>query len=286
MDGIILINKEKGYTSHDIVAIAKKTLGEKIGHTGTLDPDATGVLPLLVGKATKISKYIINHDKVYKAVLKLGIKTDTLDATGNIIEEVSVTMPSKEEIEKVFSSMIGLQEQTPPMYSAIKVNGKKLYEYARQGKTVEIEPRKIEIYSLKLENINTNEHEITFTVNCSKGTYIRSLCEQIAQNLKTIGHMKELNRLQVGDFKIENSVTISELKENKESAVKYIITIEQFFKDKEKIVLDNKQLEQFLNGVKLQTPLQDGICKIYNNENLFIGLGIVQDGALKRDVIV
>jgi tRNA pseudouridine55 synthase len=286
MDGIILINKEKGYTSHDIVAIAKKTLGEKIGHTGTLDPDATGVLPLLVGKATKISKYIVNHDKIYKAVLKLGIKTDTADATGNIIEQIKVTMPTKEEIEDVFFKMIGKQEQIPPMYSAIKVNGKKLYEYARQGKAIEIEPRKIEIYNLKLENINTNEQEVTFIVHCSKGTYIRTLCEQIAECLKTIGHMKELNRLQVGDFKIENSITINELKENKNNALKYIISIENFFENKEKIVLDSKMLEQFFNGVKLKMPLHNDIFRIYNDEDKFIGLGIVKDEMLKRDVIL
>jgi tRNA pseudouridine55 synthase len=286
MDGIILINKEKNYTSHDIVAIAKKTLGEKIGHTGTLDPNATGVLPLLVGKATKISKYIVNHDKVYKAVLKLGIKTDTADITGNIIEQVNVVMPTKEEIEKVFASIIGKQEQIPPMYSAIKVNGKKLYEYARQGKTVEIEPRKIEIYNLELQNINNVEQEITFTVHCSKGTYIRTLCEQIANKLNTIGNMKELIRLQVGEFKIENSITINELKENRGNALKYITTVEQFFESKEKILLDSNKLEQFLNGVKLKMPLQNGIYRIYNNENKFIGLGLVNEQILKRDIVL
>jgi tRNA pseudouridine55 synthase len=286
MDGIILINKEKNYTSHDIVAIAKKTLGEKIGHTGTLDPNATGVLPLLVGKATKISKYIVNHDKVYKAVLKLGIKTDTADITGNIIEQVNVVMPTKEEIERVFASIIGKQEQIPPMYSAIKVNGKKLYEYARQGKTVEIEPRKIEIYNLELQNIKNVEQEITFTVHCSKGTYIRTLCEQIANKLNTIGNMKELTRLQVGEFKIENSITINELKENRGNALKYITTVEQFFESKEKILLDSNKLEQFLNGVKLKMPLQNGIYRIYNNEKKFIGLGLVNEQILKRDIVL
>lgn len=286
MDGIILINKEKEYTSHDVVAIAKKTLGEKIGHTGTLDPNATGVLPLLIGKATKISKYLINHDKVYQAVLKLGIKTDTADAEGTVLEEEEIIMPEEEKIKETFSSMIGKREQTPPMYSAIKVNGKKLYEYARQGKTIEIQSRKIEIYDLVLNKRNLDENEITFTVHCSKGTYIRTLCEQIAENFGTIGYMKELNRLQVGEFHIADSITIGELKENKGDIINKIITIEQFFSNKEKIVLDIKRKEQFLNGVKLQYDLRDEIYRICDEEENFIGLGVIKQGYLKRDVVL
>lgn len=286
MDGIILINKEKDYTSHDVVAIAKKTLGEKIGHTGTLDPNATGVLPLLIGKATKISKYLVNHDKVYQSVLKLGIKTDTADVTGNVLEEQEVIMPKEEKIEDVFSSMIGRKKQIPPMYSAIKVNGKKLYEYARKGKSIEIQPREIEIYDLILNKVDTSVNEITFTVHCSKGTYIRTLCEQIAESLGTIGYMKELNRLQVGEFKIEDSITIGELKENKESMENKIISIEQFFSNKEKIILDVKRKEQFLNGVKLQYHLKNDIYRIYDEQEKFMGLGIIKEEYLKRDVIL
>ncbi|MBO5479412.1 MAG: tRNA pseudouridine(55) synthase TruB [Clostridia bacterium] len=283
MDGIILINKEKNYTSHDVVAIAKKALNQKIGHTGTLDPEATGVLPLLVGRATKIAKYLVNHDKVYQAVLKLGIKTDSADGTGNILEEQIIKMPKQEQIEEVFSSMIGKQNQIPPMYSAIKVKGKKLYEYARQGKSIEVAPREIEIYDLILDNLNPNENEITFTVNCSKGTYIRTLCEQIAEKLGTIGYMKELKRLQVGDFKIQDSITIEELKEKKEKIS--CITIEEFFSNKEKIQLAHKQLEQFLNGVKLTYRLKEDTYRIYDENGKFIGLGVVKDNTLKRDVI-
>lgn len=286
MDGIILINKEKNYTSHDIVAIAKKTLGQKVGHTGTLDPEATGVLPLLVGRATKIAKYLVNHDKVYQAVLKLGIKTDTADITGNILEEQSIKIPSQEQIEAVFSSMIGKQAQIPPMYSAIKVKGKKLYEYARQGKSVEINPREIEIYMLTLNKINVDENEITFTVHCSKGTYIRTLCEQIAENLGTIGYMKDLNRLQVGEFKLQDSITINELKENKDHILDSMITIEEFFDTKEKIRLNDKKLDQFLNGVKLAYSLKEDIYRIYNEKDTFIGLGIIKNGFLKRDVVL
>lgn len=202
MDGIILINKEKNCTSHDVVYKAKKIFGEKVGHTGTLDPNATGVLPLLVGKGTKLSKYLINHDKIYLVTLKLGEKRDTADSEGNIIKEKKVPDEAllKENILKVFSKFTGKISQVPPMYSAIKVNGKKLYEYARKGQNVEIEPRQIEIYSISLKKIDANNNEIIFEVSCSKGTYIRSLCEDIAESLNTVGYMKELNRIKVGDF--------------------------------------------------------------------------------------
>ena len=173
MDGIILINKPKEWTSHDIVNKVKKILNEKVGHTGTLDPMATGVLPLLVGKGTLCSKYLINHNKTYKVKLELGKKTDTADTEGKIVEE-----------KEVLNKFLGKQEQIPPIYSAIKVNGKKLYEYARKGQTVEIKPRQIEIYSIELLSIDKNLKQIEFKVSCSKGTYIRSLCEDIGNKLR------------------------------------------------------------------------------------------------------
>lgn len=186
MDGIILINKPKEWTSHDIVNKVKKILNEKVGHTGTLDPMATGVLPLLVGKGTLCSKYLINHNKTYKVKLELGKKTDTADIEGKIVEEKEVTnkMLEKTVIKEVLNKFLGKQEQIPPMYSAIKVNGKKLYEYARKGQTVEIKPRQIEIYSIELLSINKKLKQIEFEVSCSKGTYIRSLCEDIGNKLR------------------------------------------------------------------------------------------------------
>ena len=168
------------------------------------------------------------------------------------------------------------------MYSAIKIKGKKLYEYARAEKQVEVSSREIEIYSLKLDKINQDENEITFTVHCSKGTYIRTLCEQIAEKLGQVGHMKELNRLQVGEFKIEDSVKIKELKDNLDK----IITIEKFFSSKGQIVLDNSKLQKFLNGVKLQYELEADVYRIYDANNEFVGLGTVKNKVLKRDVII
>lgn len=289
MDGIIIINKEKNYTSNDVVNIVKKITKSKVGHTGTLDPNATGVLPLLIGNATKISKYLINHDKEYEVVLQLGIRTETADVEGKIIEEKEVTaeMLNKYNIEEKLQQFIGKQEQIPPIYSAIKVNGKKLYEYARKGQEVELKPRRIEIYSIQLVGINEKEKQISFKVKCSKGTYIRSLCEDISKKLGTVGYMKELNRLQVGEFFIKDAVTISEMKEEIEADnLENIITIEEIFKDKSQIKLTQKQLEQYMNGVKIDTEKEDGIYRIYNIDNIFIGLGIVENNKLKRDVVI
>ena len=188
MDGIILINKEKNCTSHDVVYKVKKILKEKVGHTGTLDPNATGVLPILVGKGTKLSKYLINHDKIYVVTLKLGEKRDTQDSEGKIIEEKEVPdgVLKKETISNILKKFLGKLNQIPPMFSAIKVNGKKLYEYARRGEYVEIKPREIEIYNINLNKIDEKNKEIIFEVNCSKGTYIRSLCEDIAKEIGTV----------------------------------------------------------------------------------------------------
>lgn len=287
MNGILLIDKPKEYTSHDVVAIVKKISKEKVGHTGTLDPNATGVLPLLVGKATQISKYLMNHDKTYIATLKLGIKTDTADGEGNIIAEqdLSKFLIRKETIEKALKEMIGKQEQVPPMYSTIKINGKKLYEYAREGKQVELKARRIEIYDTKLLEYNLHEAEVIFEIACSKGTYIRTVCEEIAKKLNTVGYMKELRRTRVGDFVIKNTIAIDALKNEPGKLKNSIISIEKFFKEKEKLELSSKELQLFLNGMKLANNNKDDLYRIYHN-NQFIGLGIVENNRLKRDVII
>ena len=289
LDGIIILNKQKGCTSHDVVAKTKKLLKEKVGHTGTLDPNATGVLPLLVGQGTKLSKYIIEHDKEYIATLKLGEKRDTADSEGAIIEErqIDYSVLQKENVEKILQSFIGKQEQIPPMYSAIKVNGKKLYEYARKNEKIELEPRHIEIY--KMDLINIIKDTIIFKVQCSKGTYIRSLCEDIAKRLNTVGYMQDLERSRVGKFDIKDSITIEELEQNIEDSEfinQHFITIENYFKDKESIKLNEKRLSLFLNGVKLTHNLTDDMYKIYDENNKFVGIGSVKNNLLKREIIV
>ena len=189
MDGIILINKEKEYTSQDVVSCVKKILKiKKAGHTGTLDPMATGVLPILIGNATKLSKYLIEHDKEYEAVIKLGIKKDTADSEGKTIEEKEVLEENLKEnkIIEILNSFLGETYQIPPMYSSIKINGKKLYEYAREGIEVERPKRKINIYNIELLDLNILEKTIKIKVSCSKGTYIRTLCEDISVKLNTV----------------------------------------------------------------------------------------------------
>lgn len=290
MNGVLLINKPKDYTSHDIVAIVKKIYKEKVGHTGTLDPNATGVLPLLVGKATLISKYLMNHDKKYIAVLKLGTKTTTADGEGEIIEEKEVSKLAflKENIEKVFEGLVGKNEQIPPIYSAIKIKGKKLYEYARAGQEVLVQPRVIEIYSLNILEINEESREIKFEVACSKGTYIRSLCESIAEKLETVGYMKDLQRIEVGNFNINQAIELKRIQENKDNLeflAGSLISIEEIFKEKKYISVCDKRLGMFLNGVKLPIMMPNSVYRIYN-KNKFIGLGIVNNNQLKRDVII
>lgn len=310
MNGIILINKEKGCTSHDVVYKVKKLTNSKVGHTGTLDPNATGVLPLLIGEATKISKYLINHDKEYEVVLELGKRTSTADVEGEVIEEkeVPAEVLAAKYVRKILKTFIGKQEQTPPIYSAIKVNGKKLYEYARKGQEVKLEPRQIEIYGIELLNINKAEKQISFRVQCSKGTYIRSLCENIAEKLETVGLMKELKRTVVGDFKIENAITVEELKEKIENKdYSCVISIEEIFKENDRIDLKSQNYSKYVNGVKLdienckiteadvtlrnikadqkESNLKDELYRIYL-DNKFIGLGIVSENKLKRDLLL
>lgn len=292
LNGIIVINKPKNYTSHDVVAKVKKLLNiKKVGHTGTLDPNATGVLPLLLNSGTKLSKYLIEHDKEYEVTLKLGIRTDTLDGEGKVLEKKEVDrkmLENTKQIEKVLNSFTGKQTQVPPMYSAIKVKGKKLYEYARRGENVEVQPRQIEIYNIELQKVDIKKQEIEFKVQCSKGTYIRTLCEDIATKLGTIGYMKELNRTKVGKFGLEEAITIEKLEEyieNKKYEDLNIITMEELLKEKEKIVLNEKNLEIFLNGVKIKIENKTGIYRIYNENKQFIGTGVVQENKLKRDVI-
>lgn len=309
-DGVIIINKPKGCTSHDIVAKVKRLTGKKVGHTGTLDPLAQGVLPILIGKGTLCSKYFVNHDKTYRVVLQLGKATETWDEEGIVIEqqEVPDNILQKDFVTAKLKTFEGKQKQIPPIYSAIKVNGRKLYDYARSGKTVEIEPREIEIYGIKLYKIDEHAQTIEFEVKCSKGTYIRSLCVDIANKLGTIGYMKELFRLQVGDFEIENSVTLKSVcnhrkniyNKNSENEsgnkvenenfdvtqiAKNIIPVEQLFEKCQQVEVEEKRIQHFLNGVKITVKKPDGVYRVYSQEN-FVGIGIIANNLLKRDIIL
>ena len=214
MDGILAVKKEKGYTSHDVVAKLRGILGMRcIGHTGTLDPDAEGVLPVVLGKATKLAEMLTDKDKTYEAVLRLGVETDTQDSTGTVLRELPVTV-SEEEVRGVCESFLGEQQQIPPMYSALKVNGRKLYEIAREGGTVERKPRSVFFY--KIEILDIKLPLVKLSVTCSRGTYIRTLCHDIGQRLGCGACMEELVRTRSGQFSLEDSLTLEEISRLKE----------------------------------------------------------------------
>lgn len=288
MEGILIVNKPKGYTSQNVVSKVKKILNvKKAGHTGTLDPLATGVLPILIGNYTKLSKYLIEHDKVYRAKIKFGEKRDTGDLEGKVLEISDVKINNEFKVKEILQSMIGKQMQVPPMYSAIKINGKKLYEYARNGEYVEISAREIEIYKLDFICLNVEEQILEIEVGCSKGTYIRTLCEDIAKKLGTVGFMYELLRIKVDKFTLEEAITFEELEANKSNIENKLIKMEQIFSELQRINLPVFKRELFFNGVKLKgfESFKDDVYNIYIS-NTYIGLGIVENGALKRDVLL
>jgi tRNA pseudouridine55 synthase len=267
MNGIIIIDKEKGITSRDVVNIASKKLNtKKIGHTGTLDPIATGVLVLCIGKATKISELITSYDKTYLATIKLGIETNTLDITGETIKEQEAPLLTEKKISEVLDSFLGVTEQEVPIYSAVKIKGKKLYEYARNNIEIELPKRKIEVYNIKL--IEYKNNLITFQVKVSKGTYIRSLIKDICLKLKTIGTMSDLRRLAQGDFIIEQAIKIEELDDKTKlisinEALKEI-QFEEVFGEKKAAIKNGKIMEKDFSGDLIKYLNQSGeVIAIY-----------------------
>lgn len=266
MNGIIVIDKEKGVTSRDVVNMVSKKINiKKIGHTGTLDPIATGVLVLCVGKATKISELITSYDKTYLATIKLGIETDTLDITGKIIKEESIPILIKEDIEKAINSFLGISTQEVPLYSAIKIKGKKLYEYARNNIEIEAPKRQIEVYNIEL--INFERDSITFQVKVSKGTYIRSLIKDICKKLNTIGTMSDLRRLTQGDFSIEQAIEIDEINEKTE-----LISINEALKAIPfEVVFDRKEIE-IRNGKIIEKDLPNDLIKYIDKNGEVIAI--------------
>ncbi len=264
MDGLLLINKDKNMTSRDVVNIVSKKLNtKKIGHTGTLDPLATGVLVLAVNKALKIVEDIISLDKEYIAEVILGIKTDTLDVTGNVIEEKKVPNILEEDLREVLNSFIGEYKMQVPIYSAVKVNGKKLYEYAREGKEVKLPIKNVFIYDIELLELSDNKFK--FKCRVSKGTYIRSLIRDVCERLNTIGVMSSLIRTKQGKFNIENALKLDEINEN----TKPIKLTEAL--DLPKVEVDDYLLNKIKNGSKLQDRYNyDKLMFTYNGELIAI----------------
>lgn len=267
MDGIVLINKEKNCTSRDVVNQVSKILKtKKIGHTGTLDPIATGVLVLCIGKATKLVEVITSYDKEYEAEVILGIKTDTKDITGKILKEEKAII-SKENIEECLKKMIGTYNQTVPIYSAVKINGKKLYEYARNNEEIELPKRKVTIKELKLISDITYEKEKTkFKIKChvSKGTYIRSLIEDIATNLNTIGTMENLKRTKQGNFQIASANTIQDIENNKFKIYPIEEILEKFYK----IEMTDDLYFKIKNGIIIKNNYNHDIVAFTKNDKV------------------
>lgn len=282
MNGILNINKPIGDTSFDVVRKIKKIAGTKrVGHTGTLDPEASGVLPVCIGGATKFADYIMKDEKVYRATLKLGITTDTYDRTGNVMKTSAVSV-NEDETETAIKSFVGRIKQVPPMYSALKVKGERLYSLARKGIEIEREPRDIEIFGIDI--LEMNLPYIIFNVRCSKGTYIRSLCYDIGEKLGCGGTMWDLVRVSSGIFSIEQSVKLENL--SKENIEGFLIPVEDALKDYPSVSFDEKYGALLMNGVSLMdkraiASLSMGlIYKVYTGKK-FIGIGELRESGFK-----
>lgn len=247
--GVLNIYKEKGYTSHDVVARLRRIVGQKkIGHTGTLDPEAEGVLPVCLGKATKLCDLLTDKDKTYEAVLLLGISTDTQDTTGKILEEKNTADLREEAVREVVLSFEGEYDQIPPMFSALKVGGKKLYELARDGKEVERKPRHVQIYRIRILQIDLPR--VRMEVTCSKGTYIRTLCHDIGEKLGCGGCMESLLRTRVERFGVAESLRISEVEQLMDEGTlqEHMIKVDEMFPDYQKVYLTPEASAAVRNG--------------------------------------
>ncbi|WP_297425182.1 tRNA pseudouridine(55) synthase TruB [Clostridium sp.] len=290
MNGILNLFKNKGMSSFDVVRKVKFIASEKkVGHTGTLDPQATGVLPVCIGKATKIIDYIMNSNKVYDVKFLLGTKTTTYDLEGEIVEKKETEHLTEGEVLEVILSFIGEYDQVPPMYSALKKNGVRLYDLARQGIEVEREARRVKIFNIS--NIKLELPYVYMKVACSKGTYIRSLCYDIGEKLKVGAVMTELNRSETSIFKQDNSVNIDNL--TKENINDYVITIEEALSFYPKITVKSSFSKLLINGVKVfdkrltDEQREKGVLyRVYDSENTFIGIGKQDDEGFKIEKLL
>lgn len=290
MTGIICVNKEKDITSFGVVAKLRGITGEKkAGHTGTLDPMATGVLPVMFGGATRFLNFLPDSDKGYRATFKLGMTTDTLDITGEVTSQSEVAV-SLDDVKKVMRDFVGVIDQIPPMFSAKSVDGVRLYDLAREGKTVEREACRVEIKELELVAFDETEHTYQIDVLCSKGTYIRSLIDDIGKKLGCGAVMTELVRTKAMGFDLSDCVTLAELQERKDSGKGFddvLIDIERMFDCYKKVRVSSAQSTRFFNGGALdinrvqKNIMPDEICAVYSDKNEFLGLGQRQDEELK-----
>ena len=294
INGIINVYKEKGFTSHDVVAKLRGILKQKkIGHTGTLDPEATGVLPVCLGRGTKLCDMLTDRDKVYEAVMLLGETTDTQDTTGTVLTKQTVSVNEREILDAI-ASFVGEYNQIPPMYSALKVNGKKLYELARAGIEIERKPRLLHIESIHVNEIDmqNTEKTVTFTVECSKGTYIRTLCYDIGQKLGCGACMKSLKRTRVGQFELKDSLTLDQIRKlvEDEKLSECVIPVDEMFPNYKKVVVCKEFNKLIYNGNALsieqikpmETALFDmEMVRVYDEDSAFIAIYRMADDLLK-----
>ena len=279
--GVINVYKEQGFTSHDVVAKLRGIVGQKkIGHTGTLDPDAVGVLPVCLGRATKLCDMLTDKDKVYEAVMLLGVETDTQDVTGQVLKTYDTTGLTEKQVRDAVAGFEGEYDQTPPMYSALKVNGKKLYELAREGKTVERAARRVQIFDIEILNIELPR--VKMRVHCSKGTYIRTLCHDIGQRLGCGACMEKLTRTKVSRFEIKDSLALAQIealkKENRLPEI--VIPIDQMFVDYVRITVSGEAARLAYNGNgikdrdvrKEKNVLDEAYVRVYDDVGDFIGV--------------
>lgn len=284
MNGIIVIDKPQGKTSHNMVSFMRRITNiRKIGHTGTLDPMATGVLPLCIGSATKAADMLTLSDKAYRAEFVLGKTTDTLDAEGNVLSECEVYV-TEDEIRKAILSFVGEIEQVPPMYSAIKQDGKKLYELARKGIEVERKIRRVTIHSIDIIEIDMQENRAVIEVNCSKGTYIRTLCDDIGKKLGCGAYMTALRRIKTGCFEIKDAYTVEEIEKLAQGGMleQKLKSVDSLFAEYDSIHLNEKQTKSIKNGVRMswRGKTEGETLRLYDNEGNFICVSRVEDGRL------
>ena len=277
--GIIIIDKPDGWTSQDVAAKLRGVFRERrIGHGGTLDPMATGVLPIFVGRATRGVEFFESAEKEYIAGLRLGVVTNTQDTTGEVLEEHPVTV-TREQVEEALTGFLGKQQQLPPMYSAVKIGGKKLYELARQGKTVERKPREIEL--LELELLEGEGSEYRFRVRCSKGTYVRTLCHDLGAALGCGGCMSSLRRTKAGCYTLEQAVTMEQLLAMEEPT-RLLLPVESLFSDFPAVTVHENQLKAVYNGAAVRMKdLADGEYRVYSPDGTFLMVGKAEQGQIK-----
>ena len=277
MNGIVIIDKPQGWTSQDVTARLRRVYNtRRIGHGGTLDPMATGVLPVFVGRATRAVEFFEHAEKTYETVLLLGKTTDTQDVTGTVLEEKEVCVTA-EQVEAVLPRFRGEILQVPPMYSALKVNGQKLYELARKGKEVERQPRPITVF--QLTNLGFDGKRLRLRVECSKGTYIRTLCQDIGDALGCGGCMEELRRVRAGDYDITQAVPLETLLES-DTPEDYLRSMDTMFLEFPEVKLTPNQEKRCRNGNSFSVKLADGTYRAYSEQGEFLMLAKVEDGIM------